>query len=193
MAGSGSACRSVYGGYVEWLVGKTSESSYAVQLESEDHWELYDVVLVISDKEKPVSTLEGHDLARTSPYFKTRLSEMPKRLTNIREAIKSKDLERLGLEIEREAVSLHMMAMTSVPQVWYWLGGTIEAVHQLFALRKQGLRAYWTMDAGPNVHIICEKDALSKLKQVFGKAPYVQQIFESKIGAGAKIIKQDLF
>ncbi len=187
LAGSGSATRSIYGGYVEWLTGD-DQTSIAKQLAPENHWLLSDLVAIVSKTEKKVSSLEGHDLASTSPYFLPRLTELPQRLKKVRTAIKNKDLTLLGSELEPEALSLHTVAMTCVPPVFYPTTETFLVLEQLRELRKQGLEVYGTMDAGPNVHCICAQKDREKIETKLKELPYVSQIFAANVGQGARVI-----
>ncbi len=193
LGGSGSATRSIESGYVEWKKSNESEKSYAVQLAPHNHWDLTDVILIVSTQSKKTSSLEGHDAANSSPYYQARLAELPARLKIIRKAIREKNISMLGVELEKEAISLHVAAMTSVPAIFYWESSTISAIKDLFSLRESGVEAYFTMDAGPNVHIICETKNANLVADHFKNKAYVQSLFISEVGAGAKIIPNHLF
>ncbi len=153
--GSGSAARSVPGGFVEWTAGESHETSYAYSIAPPDHWDLRDVVAVVSHAPKQVGSTDGHAAALTSPYFPTRLALLPDRHARVRQAILERDLETLGPLIEEEAISLHVIALTSRPPIFYWLPATLELMQAVPAWRREGLPVYFTLDAGPNVHLIC--------------------------------------
>ena len=112
-SGSGSASRSVFGGYVEW----PGEDGCAVQLAAADHWELCDVVAMVQHGPKAVSSLDGHLRALTSPHYERRQALLPARLARVREAIRERSLGRLGPVIEEDAIELHLIAMSSVPPI----------------------------------------------------------------------------
>jgi diphosphomevalonate decarboxylase len=158
-SGSGSAARSVLGGYVEWPAGEGEDAAHAVQVASADHWDLRDVIAVVEIGPKVVSSREGHRRAPTSPYYEKRLELLPARLAAARKAIAERDLSALGPILEQEAVDLHLIAMSSDPPIFYWSPGTVEVLKTLRELRQEGLAAYATLDAGANVHVICEPDA----------------------------------
>jgi len=152
-SGSGSAARSAYGGYVEWPDGNDNS---AVQVLDEAAWPLCDVVAVVETGAKKVSSRDGHQLAVSSPYFGPRLDAIEERLEKVRVALRQRDFEALGPAIEEEGIDLHLIAMSSRPPVYYWTPGTIEVLAAVRDLRAEGLAAYATMDAGANVHVICQ-------------------------------------
>src|SRR5579859_1114117 len=108
--GSGSACRSIPAGFVEWIAGDSHETSYAVQIAPPDHWNILDIAVVVSDKTKDLSSSDGHLLAVSSPFFNARLETIPGRLDRVRNAILQRNFEEFGREIETEAISLHAIA-----------------------------------------------------------------------------------
>lgn len=161
LSGSGSACRSIPAGFVEWYNDDTDQGSYAEQIAPPSHWTLVDIVAVVNTQAKHVSSTHGHDLAPTSAYFPARLSEIPARIAEVRRAISERDLERLGVAAEADATSMHVVAMTATPPTMYWQPATLSVMQAVQRWRAQdGLQSYWTIDAGPNVHVLCEaKDA----------------------------------
>jgi len=193
LAGSGSACRSIEVGFVKWIQAENSEDSYAIQLADDQHWDLADLILIVASDEKKTSSLEGHSIAKSSPYYQARLEALKTTNANLEKAIKEKDFQLLGKEIEKEMFSLHMMAMTSEPSVLYWNGATVEIIKEVRALRESGLEVYMTLDAGPNPHLIVEAKNLAKLQAHFEKFPGVEKLFEAKIGKGAHLTNNHLF
>ena len=162
--GSGAACRSIPSGSVEWEAGTDSQSSYARQIAAHDYWPISIVTVIVSKKSKKISSTIGHQLATASPNFKVRLSTLDERLKLVRRAILEKDFEIFGREIEREAISLHMIAMTSPfeDQGWnsgayYWTPETMELILAVQEWRAGGLETYLTLDAGPTVHLLCRR------------------------------------
>ncbi len=152
-SGSGSAARSAWGGYVEW---PDADSNAGVQILDEGAWQLCDLVAVVETGAKKVSSRDGHRRAVTSPYFAPRLAGLDGRLERVRAALRGRDFEALGDAVEEEGIDLHLIAMSSRPPVWYWSPGTIEVLAAVRRLRADGVAAYATMDAGANVHVICQ-------------------------------------
>ncbi|MFD3165391.1 diphosphomevalonate decarboxylase [Herpetosiphon sp. NSE202] len=161
LSGSGSACRSIPAGFVEWFDDGTHAGSYAAQIAPPEHWNLVDIVAVISTEAKHVASTSGHSVATTSPYFPVRLEGIEQRLADVRQGILERDIQRLGQASEADAMSMHVIAMTAHPATMYWLPGTLAVMQAVQRWRVQdNLQSYWTIDAGPNVHVICEaKDA----------------------------------
>ncbi len=173
--GSGSACRSIPDGFCEWIAGADDHSSYAVQIVAPDHWDLRVVSVVVSEEIKKLSSTDGHALAAASPFFEARLATLPERLKKVREAIITRDFATFGRETEMEAISFHTIAMTSPIQnaagwasgAYYWLPESLEIMLAVQNWRQQGLPVYFTLDAGPTVHLLClEKDVETLKEQV---------------------------
>ncbi len=171
--GSGSACRSVPDGFVEWVKGNDSQNSYARSLYHEDYWDLRDIILVTSAGQKKTGSTEGMDKVRTSSFFGKRLRDIPDRIKEVKRALVKKDIERLGVVMEEDCINMHAVAMTQKPPIFYWNGLTMEIIRSVYEWRAEGLPVYFTIDAGPNVHLICEaKDeqaVVAKVRQAFSE------------------------
>jgi len=186
--GSGSACRSVVDGFGYWKRGKDNRTSYAVSLAPIEYWQLRDIVAVVSKESKKASSTEGHEATTTSPYFKTRLAILPKRIRLIKKAFLVRDFSTFGQLLEEEAVDLHVMAMTSKPPIFYWNKGTVEVMRSLRAWREEGLEAYYTIDAGANVHVIClTKDEMEVNKRL-KKLPSVEFTIVNRPARGTRLV-----
>lgn len=193
--GSGSAARSLMGGFVEWEVGGDHESSTAHQLAPESHWDLHDVVLLVEEGEKDVGSSQGHGLAKSSPLLKGRLKAVDTMLPELREGIRDRDLTTVGKVAEADALAMHAVMMTSDPSLLYWAPGTVEILHAVRRWRREGLEAYFTIDAGPNVHVLTEAADVPELKQrarsELGLAG--DQVVDAGPGAGPELTKDHLF
>jgi diphosphomevalonate decarboxylase len=196
-SGSGSAARSVFGGYVEWPgpkeTGKAADDPAAAQIAPADHWDLCDVIAVVEIGPKVVSSLEGHRRAPASPYYEKRQELLPARLERVRRAIAGRDLEQLGPVIEEEAIDLHLIAMSSQPPIFYWSPGTIGVLRAVRELRQEGLHAYATMDAGANVHVICEPESVDDVAARLDSLPVVGFVIRDSVGAGPETDAEHLF
>lgn len=183
-SGSGSAARSLFGGYVEWPAGEGSGEAHAVEIASPDHWRLLDLVAVVDGGEKTVPSREGHLRAPTSAHFAARLAALPERLAAVRQAIAARSLARLGPLVEEDAVELHLVAMSSRPPIFYWAPGTLRVLAAVRALRAEGVEVYATIDAGPNVHLICEPTAGDAVLGAISALPEVRTVLEDATGRG---------
>jgi diphosphomevalonate decarboxylase len=192
-SGSGSASRSVLGGYVEWPAGDDEKKSKAVQLADAEHWDLRDVIAVVEIGPKAVPSVEGHRRAATSPYFSRRLELLPERLAKVRRAIAECNLELLGPVIEEEAVDLHLIAMSSRPPIFYWAPGTVAVLRTVRELRQEGLAAWATMDAGANVHVICDADSEEDVAERLESLPAVGFVIQDSVGSGPETDTEHLF
>ena len=195
-SGSGSACRSVLGGFVEWpetQAGGSDDDSYARQIADADHWDLRNIIAVVEIGPKSVPSIEGHRRATTSPYYTKRLELLPDRLDKVRRAIRERDLDALGPVIEQEAIDLHLTAMSSNPPIFYWSPGTLAVLRAVRELRQEGLAAWATMDAGANVHVICDADSEDDVAERLEDLPAVGFVIRDGIGPGPDQEAEHLF
>ncbi len=192
--GSGSSCRSVYGGYVEWKRGTKSDNSYAVQLADEKHMDMRIVTCVVSKKERMVDTRGGMKIAQsTSPLYNARLNFVKKELPEMKKAILDKDFRKIGSMAERDCMLLHATAITSNPILLYWVPESLRVMHAVRLWRTEGLESYFTIDTGANVHVLCtpenESEVVSRLKAM----PEIIELHVNKPGEGVKFVKEHLF
>ncbi|MBI4080819.1 MAG: diphosphomevalonate decarboxylase [Candidatus Levybacteria bacterium] len=191
--GSGSACRSIPDGFVEWLDGDTSDTSYAHTIFPPDHWDIVDVAVILTEEVKDVSTSEGQKSARTSPFYELRLQNIKNKIANIKDYIKDKKFQAFGEIVEQEALELHAIMLTSTPSLIYWYPATITVMKHVKKWRKEGLEVYFTMNTGQNIHLMCEgkdKEALlSRIKEL----PDVKDVIVNTPAKGTQITQQHLF
>jgi diphosphomevalonate decarboxylase len=186
--GSGSACRSIPGGYVEWLADGCDPDSGAVSIAPPEHWDLRDCVAIVHKGHKPVSSTEGHALAYTSPLQSARVEGAPQRLAACRNAILECDFEVLAQVVELDNHLMHAVMMTSSPRLMYWKPATLVIMQAVGAWREEGIAACYTIDAGPNVHVICEKDCREVVETRLRSLPGVQDVIVAYPGSGARLI-----
>ncbi len=183
--GSGSASRSLFGGFVEWEQGHDDATSIARQLYPSSHWSLYDIVAVVSSAAKHVSSANGHGLAATSPLNPGRIASLDATLHEVRQAITNRDIAQLGPVIEEDALAMHGVMMTSNPSLFYWQPGTVEVMRAVRVWREHDqLAAYFTIDAGPNVHVICEAADVDAVTARLNALDTVQRVIVSGPGEG---------
>jgi len=195
LLGSGSACRSLYGGYVLWSPpGAGKRTSVVRQIEAEEYWKLVDLVVIVSRRRKAVSSEQGHLLARTSPLLRGRLASLDRVVTRTRKAIRERDLQALGESLEAEALCMHAVMMTSRPALLYWEPATLAAIKAVRDLRvRKGLTCYFTIDAGPNVHVITLPGKADAAARELRRARGVREILCCSTGRGAYLVDEPLF
>lgn len=186
LSGSGSACRSIPTGFVEWD-GFSDADSFAHSIAAPDHWPLADLVAVVTKGSKRVASESGHLLAWTSTYFAPRLAELPQRIREVRESLLQRDFSRFAEAVEADAVSLHVVGMTSKPPIFYWDAPTMLIIKEVQDWRAAGLPCAFTIDAGPNVHVICEQQYAIPLRNKLLSLPGVLEVIENNVGIGTRL------
>jgi len=189
--GSGSACRSLPDGFVEWRAGNSNETSYAYCLYPPNWWRIADVIAIIGEAPKKVSSSEGHVLTESSPFFKPRTEGMKRKIKGIKNALRKKNFEKFGRIMEEEAINMHAVMMTSKPPLFYWLPKTIQIILAVQDWRDIGIPVYFTIDAGPNVHLICQERDENKVSQKL-KGLGVKWVIINHPARGARIISEHL-
>lgn len=185
--GSGSACRSVPGGFVEWMAGEEDSASFAVSIAPPQHWDLVDCVAVISQAHKPTGSTQGHALASTSPLQPARLSGAPQRLELCRRAILERDFAALAGLVELDSNLMHAVMLTSTPRLIYWQPATLSVMHAVMDWRSEGLEACYTIDAGPNVHVLCSTVSAGEVARRLLALPGVVQVLTAGPGGPARL------
>lgn len=189
--GSGSASRSVYGGFVKWNAGDKSDNSYATQVVDEKYWKgIYDVIAVVDSGKKKISSKEGmENTASTSQLFDKRIDDANMRISRMITAIKDRDFGKLCEETMRDSNSMHATMLDSWPPVMYMSDVSREIVYAVHELNGKGIVAGYTFDAGPNAHIICRGKDVEGVKKMLGKIKGVKKIIVSGVGGGSKLIR----
>jgi len=185
---SGTAGRSIPDGFVEWVKGSEETESYSKQIFPVDWWEICDVVAVVTKKMKKVSSTEGHKLAETSPFYKERLKGMEKKIIRIKKAMRERNFSKFGRIVEDEALNMHAICMTSQPSIIYWSETTVKIIKEVMRWREEDLESYFTIDAGPSVHVICEKKQAQKIKKRLLKVKGVERAVVNNPSTGARLL-----
>ncbi len=189
--GSGSACRSIPGGFVAWRTEPLTGESYAESIAPADHWDLADCIAILSDAHKPIGSEAGMRLAGSSPLQEARVMDSERRMDLCRGAILNRDFEALAEVTELDSNMMHAVMMTSQPPLFYWLPESLGLMKAIKGWQKEGLPVTYTLDAGPNVHVICTQDAA---KDVFGRLkafPGVMKVLRGTPAGPARLIPLD--
>lgn len=186
--GSGSASRSIYGGFAEWQKGTNDEDSYAVPVD-DANWDLGMLFIVVEDAKKDVSSREGmRRTIETSPFYQGWLDTVNEDLEAMKQAISNQDIEEVGKIAERNAMKMHATNLGANPPFTYWSPDSVRAMAAVRNLREKGFTAYLTMDAGPNVKIVCKQSDMRDIKQELEKEFDAHQLIEARPGPGMTIL-----
>jgi diphosphomevalonate decarboxylase len=185
---SGSACRSVPGGFAEWQAGDNDQNSFAFSIAPAEYWDLVDCIAVISQTHKTTTSQDGHLLADTSPLQAARVAGAPRRLAICRQAILDRDFDALAQIVELDGNLMHAVMFTSSPPLFYWLPATVQVMHSVIAWRKGGVPACYTIDAGPNVHVLCSAGYAQEIAGRLAQIEGVLQVLKAHPGGPARLL-----
>lgn len=185
--GSGSACRSIPAGFVEWRAGGGDSDSYAETIAPPEHWALVDLIAVVSSGHKKTVSSEGHRLAGTSPLQSARVQDAPRRLEICRRAIRERDFSALAGILEEDTRLMHEVMRTSAPPLVYAEEATCKLMRAIPAWRSAGLPVAYSIDAGPNVHCICLAEAAGEVRKRLESHREISRILTAKPGDGARL------
>lgn len=191
--GSGSACRSVPDGFVEWLDGDMSENSYAVSLHKADYWDIRDVVAIVSSEPKKTSSTKGQESATSSPFYFKRLEGMKSKNDSLKKALKTRDFKSFGEIVESDALELHAIMLTSRPALIYWTTGTLKIMKLVGKWRSEGLPVYFTINTGQDIHLIVQEKDVENLKSKLKTVEDIKTTIVNEPAKGAQLITKHLF
>ncbi len=187
--GSGSAARSIPTGFVEWRAGDAHETSFAQSFAPPQHWNLVDIIAIVSRKHKRTGSSAGHQTADSSVLQPARVSAASERFPALKSAILRRDFARFAEVVEEDSNLMHSVMMTSKPPLFYWEPLSLAIMKAVRRWRRRdNLRVCYTLDAGPNVHCICAADdadaVAGRLRELSGEL----DIMRSAAGGGALIL-----
>jgi diphosphomevalonate decarboxylase len=191
--GSGTACRCACGGFVEWADGNSSETSYSKTMFSSSYWDVRDVVVVVDEGKKLVSSTQGHALANTSVFYRERLKHIKAKIRDVKKAIQDKNFSKLGPLVEAEALEFHSILLTSHPSMIAWYPGTVEVMLAVQQMRREGIEAYFTINTGFNVHVLTLPVNIKEVQGKLEKLNLVKKILLAKVGEKPKELSEHLF
>lgn len=192
--GSGSAARSIFGGYVEMHAGTKASGldSFAEQLLPAADWPLSVVVAITEPQPKPVGSTSGMlGSAMSSPFYPGWLETADRDLDVMRRAITDRDFATLGEEAEHSCLKLHALMLTTRPALIYWNAATMAAMHRVIRMREAGLPAYFTIDAGPQVKVLCAPGDAAQVAVEMNQVPGVHEVRISALGPAAYLLDDD--
>lgn len=190
--GSGSAARSIPGGFVAWYTGQRHEDSYAESFAPPEHWPLVDLIAIVNREHKRTGSTTGHAIAATSPLQATRIATAQERFDRCKAAILNRDFEALARVVELDSNIMHSVMMTSDPPLFYWTPATLQIMRQIRQWRELGgFEICYTIDAGPNVHCICTLETASVIENDLRTLPGVLDVIRATVGGAAKLVENN--
>lgn len=189
--GSGSATRSIFGGIVEWVAGEDDDTSFAQKIDEAD-WDIGMIAVILNDKKKKVLSRVGmSQTVKTCPFYPQWVDSAKEDLKNIKSAIADRDLKRVGEIAESSSLKMHATMMSTQPSIIYFEEKTISVIKLVKQMREEGILAYFTMDAGPNIKIITNsqyKDTIiERLNSILG----ADKIVYSEVGHDLEIMEEE--
>ncbi|MBY7141841.1 diphosphomevalonate decarboxylase [Virgibacillus sp. NKC19-3] len=189
--GSGSATRSIYGGFAQWQMGGRPDGSdsYAVPIASQDHWDIRVAAVVLSDTRKNVSSRDGmRRTVETSAFYDGWLGSLADDLEQIKEAIMDRDFEKTGKIAEANCLKMHATTLGANPPFTYWTDKTVAVMQTVQAMRAEGIPAFFTIDAGPNVKVLYLPENEKTVEKTLRDIPGAEDVILSKPGRGVSFL-----
>ncbi len=192
--GSGSACRSLFGGIVKWRKGvrEDGSDSYAEQVVRPNYWpELIDIVVVLTRARKKVSSHVGHGLTtKTSVLYKSRLAYVENAVARLIAAVKERNFETLGELIMRDSNNMHATMLDTWPPLLYLNDSSKEVIYRVHELNESEgkIVAAYTFDAGANAQVITLKRNVGKVTRLLGGIESVNDVIKLKMGNGPRVL-----
>lgn len=195
--GSGSASRSILGGFVEWQKGEKEDGSdsYAVQIAPPDHWpEFRMIATIVTEAKKKTGSRAGMaQTVKTCPYYESWLKTINQDLDIVRGGILDKDFAKVAAQAEYNCLKMHALMMTTKPAILYWIPATMEIIQKVVLWREERLECYFTIDAGPNVKVICLEKDEKEINERLLKLKGVKRTIICNPGQDAKLTDKHLF
>jgi diphosphomevalonate decarboxylase len=184
--GSGSAARAIFGGFVEWPIG----ASHARPLYDETYWpELRVIVCLVDQKPKAVSSRDAMNQVRnTSPYYNEWVRDAACLHHGALTALASRDLEKLGEIAQHSYLRMFSTMFSMSPPLIYWTPVSVQIIHLAQSLRTQGIRVWETMDAGPQVKLLCLDNDVETILTYINEANPELTTIVAQVGAGSCLI-----
>ncbi len=190
--GSGSASRSITGGFVEWKRGEKDDGSdcYAEQVAPASHWpELRNVIAVTAKEKKKVSSRAGmKQTVETSTLYSARLAYIPNLVETVKKAVLAKDFATFGEKIMRESGNMHAVMLDTWPPILYLNDVSKQVIYAIHEYNEKagGIVAAYTFDAGPNAHVYTTEDQVEEIKKMLSEIEGIESTLVCGIGKGPK-------
>jgi diphosphomevalonate decarboxylase len=190
--GSGSAARSIFGGFVRMHAGSAADGhdcfAEPIAAPGLEHARML-IAVVGAGAVKEHSSRDAMDhTAATSPYYASWIAQVPRDLETAERALAARDLAALGELAEANALAMHASAMAARPAVIYWQPATLALLAKVRELRRAGAPAWATMDAGPHVKVLTDEAHAAELTVELAAVPGCSRVLRSEAGPGAQVV-----
>ena len=183
---SGSAARSLLGGFVE--LSNTVDDIELRSLCEADGWPLTVVVAITETGPKPVGSTEAMEISRqTSPFYDSWIEQQPQDLHAAREAIAQRNFHALAAVAEYNCLKMHSIMWSSRPPMVYWNAATMRCVQTVRRLQEEGADVFFTIDAGPQVKAVCRPEHAAAVEAALRATDGVTDLMTTGLGAGARL------
>jgi len=180
--GSGSASRSVFGGWVAW------EGSWARPVAPPDHWDLAVVIAVVGTGPKAIGSRAAMQrTARTSPLYAGWVAQSGETFREALAALERRDFEALVSAMELSTMRMHASALGADPPILYWQPASLAVLREVERIRADGVACGFTMDAGPNVKVFCAGADVEAVSRRLTPIAGVAHTFVARPGQGATV------
>ncbi len=188
---SGSAARSIFGGFVELSLTAAGRRTETRQLLAPEAWPLRVAVAVTETGPKTIGSTEGMvRTERTSPYYRAWVASSPADLAGARSAVENRDFMALAAVSESSCLKMHGLMLSARPGLVYWNGATVDCIGAVRRLQADGVPVFFTIDAGPQVKAVCLPEAFDKVRTELAAVPGVHHVLESGLGRGARVVEE---
>lgn len=188
--GSGSAARSIFGGWVVMNATDVSETAIAHQIADADHWNLRCVICVTTKGRKAIGSTEAMELTRgTSPYYQAWIEDTFEEVESATQAVLARDFDKLAQIAERSCLRMHACAMSADPGIIYWNASTLNLISLCRKMRGDGLDVFFTIDAGPHVKMFYKSEDEAALLPQLEASLDVLQLIRTKIGGSTQVVQ----
>ncbi len=184
---SGSAARSLLGGFVE--LENHRDDIVVKSLLDADDWPLKVVIAITASGPKAVSSGDAMEISRkTSPFYDRWVEQQAADLAEARVALLDRDLSKLASVAEHNCLKMHSVMWGSRPPMIYWNSATIACMQSIRELQSHGVAVFFTIDAGPQVKAICAAEDEQTVRQALTATAGVVEVIVSGLGEGAKLV-----
>lgn len=189
MAGraSGSAARSLYGGFAE--LSNSGDTINLTSLCDEHQWPLNVVVAITEKGPKHTGSTEAMEVSRkTSPFYDSWLEQQDDDLQIARTAVEQRDFAALAAIAEHNCLKMHSVMWASRPAIVFWNAATMRCMQTVRRLQDSGHNVFFTIDAGPQVKAVCSPADLEVVLDAMSATEGVAEIMSSGLGPAARVV-----